>query len=159
MLLTLTAGCLRSFLSKVKPGKAKLDLFDLPQFTREEQKDVLQWGSVPYDPDVKGFGFKAGWRAASRLREKLREGDVRVRVEIQSEFHPGPNRSLVAEIPGRSLPDERIVMIAHVQEPGANDDASGCATLYGLARALAGSARILPGLPRSYREHNGAANG
>jgi sugar phosphate isomerase/epimerase len=36
MLLTLTAGCLRSFLSKVKAGKAKLDLFDLPQFTREE---------------------------------------------------------------------------------------------------------------------------
>ena len=28
-------------------------------------------------------------------------------------------------------------MVAHVQEPGANDDASGCATLYGLARALA----------------------
>jgi Zn-dependent M28 family amino/carboxypeptidase len=28
-------------------------------------------------------------------------------------------------------------MVAHVQEPGANDDGSGCATLYGLARALA----------------------
>ena len=119
---------------------------DPAQFTREEQKDVLQWGSVPYDPDVKGFGFKASWRAASRLREKLREGDVRVRVEIQSSFHPGPNRSLVAEIPGRSLPNERIVMIAHVQEPGANDDASGCGTLYGLARALAEAiaSRALP---------------
>jgi hypothetical protein len=110
---------------------------DPAQFTREEQKDVLQWGSVPYDPDAKAFGFKASWHAASRLREKLREAPVRVRVEIQSTFHPGPNRSLVAEIPGRSLPKERIVMIAHVQEPGANDDASGCGTLYGLARALA----------------------
>jgi len=27
-------------------------------------------------------------------------------------------------------------MVAHVQEPGANDDGSGCGTLYGLARAL-----------------------
>lgn len=110
---------------------------DPAEFTREEQKDVFQWGSVPYDPGARSFGFKASWRAASRLRERLREGDVRLRVEIQSTFHPGPNRSLVAEIPGRSLPDQRIVMIAHVQEPGANDDASGCATLYGLARALA----------------------
>jgi hypothetical protein len=110
---------------------------DPAEFTREEQKDVFQWESVPYDPGARGFGFKASWRAASRLRERLREGDVRLRVEIQSTFHPGPNRSLVAEIPGRSLPDQRIVMIAHVQEPGANDDASGCATLYGLARALA----------------------
>jgi hypothetical protein len=106
-------------------------------FTREEQQDVLQWGSVPYDPALKGFGFKASWRAAARFRERLREGPVRVRVDIRSSFHPGPNRSLVAEIPGRSRPNERIVMIAHVQEPGANDDASGCATLYGVARALA----------------------
>lgn len=123
---------------------------DPAQFTREEQKDVLQWGSVPYDPDVKGFGFKASWRAASRLREKLRQGDVRVRVEIQSTFHRGPNRSLVAEIPGRRLPDEKIVLIAHVQEPGANDDASGCATLYGLARALA-EAIASGALPRPER--------
>ena len=31
---------------------------------------------------------------------------------------------------------ERIVMVAHVQEPGANDNGSGCGTLYALARAL-----------------------
>jgi Zn-dependent M28 family amino/carboxypeptidase len=43
---------------------------------------------------------------------------------------------LIAEIPGRSHPEERIILVAHVQEPGANDDGSGCATLYGLARAL-----------------------
>ena len=43
---------------------------------------------------------------------------------------------LVAEIRGRTLPGERIVMVAHVQEPGASDNASGCATLYALARAL-----------------------
>jgi hypothetical protein len=110
---------------------------DPSAFTREEQKDVLQWDSVPYDPALKAFGFKASWRAASRLRERLREGPVTVRVEVKSTFYQSPNRSLVAEIPGRNNPDERIVMVAHIQEPGANDDASGCATLYGLARALA----------------------
>lgn len=110
---------------------------DSTAFTREEQKDVLQWDSIPYDANLKAFGFKASWRAAARLRERLREGPVRVRVEIKSTLYQGPNRSLVAEIPGRTSPNERIVMVAHIQEPGANDDASGCATLYGLARALA----------------------
>src|SRR5688572_27900106 len=38
----------------------------------EEQKDVLQWGGIPYDPKLRSFGFKASWRAASRLREALR---------------------------------------------------------------------------------------
>jgi Zn-dependent M28 family amino/carboxypeptidase len=45
-------------------------------------------------------------------------------------------RLVVAEIPGRERPDERIVMVAHVQEPGANDNASGCATLLEMARSL-----------------------
>ncbi|HVH57416.1 MAG TPA: M28 family peptidase [Vicinamibacterales bacterium] len=101
------------------------------------QKDVLQWGNVPYDEKLKAFAFKASWRAANRIRDALqKDPNTHVRVEIVSNFHTGPARMLIAEIPGRTLPKERIVMAAHVQEPGANDDASGCATLYGLARAL-----------------------
>jgi Zn-dependent M28 family amino/carboxypeptidase len=107
----------------------------------EEQKDVLQWDGIPYDATVTSFGFKASWRAADRLRQELRKGPVTVRVDIESAFYDGPNRTLVAEIPGRTKPAERIVMVAHVQEPGANDDGSGCATLYALARGLAEAIR------------------
>jgi Zn-dependent M28 family amino/carboxypeptidase len=42
----------------------------------------------------------------------------------------------VAEIPGRTLPDEHVVLVAHIQEPGANDDASGCGTMYEMARTM-----------------------
>ena len=109
-----------------------------PSAMTEEQKDVLQWGGVPFDEKVKAFGFKASWRAASRLREALRKDpNLQVHVTVQSSFYTGPNRSLVAEIKGRRKPDERIVVVAHLQEPGANDNASGCATLLSLARALA----------------------
>jgi aminopeptidase YwaD len=107
----------------------------------EQQRDVLQWGSVPYDADARAFGFKASWRAASRMRERLKQGTVTLRVQIESAFYGGPNRTLVAEIPGKSAPAERILMVAHVQEPGANDNASGCATLYGLARAIVEAVR------------------
>ncbi len=107
-----------------------------PASMSEAEKDVLQWGSVPYDATAKAFGFKSSWRAANRMRERLKLGPVRVHVTVDSSFYDGPNRALVAEIPGRLHPDERIVLVAHVQEPGANDDGSGCGTLYGLARAL-----------------------
>lgn len=114
---------------------------DPATFTAPDQWDVLQWGSVPYDPERKAFGFKAGLRAATRMRARLREGSVRLKVTVRSAFYDGPARSLIAEIPGTRRPDERIVMVAHVQEPGANDDGSGCGTLAALAIAIAAAVR------------------
>ena len=102
----------------------------------EEQKDVLQWDSIPYDEALRSFGFKCSWRSAARMRQRLSAGPVLLRVTIESSFADGPNRTLVAEIRGRTRPGERIVMVAHVQEPGASDNGSGCGTLYALARAL-----------------------
>ncbi len=112
---------------------------DPGQFTSPEHREVFQWGTIPYDDEAKAFGFKASYRAAARMRERLKNGQAEIKVEIASRFYEGPNRSLVAEIPGSVKPDERIVLVAHVQEPGANDDASGCATLEAIAVALLAS--------------------
>jgi aminopeptidase YwaD len=116
--------------SYIRPG-------DPRQFTSPDQWDVLQWSSVPYDADRKAFGFKSSLRAASRMRERLKAGPVHLKVAVRSTFYDGPSRSLIAEIPGAAKPDERIVMVAHIQEPGANDDGSGCGTLAALASAVA----------------------
>jgi hypothetical protein len=105
-------------------------------FAHDDQWDVFQWDAVPYDESRRSFGFKASLRAARRMRSRLRQGPTSVKVQIESTFYDGPLRTLVAEIPGRVHPDERIVMGAHVQEPGANDNASGCGSLSELARAL-----------------------
>jgi aminopeptidase YwaD len=114
---------------------------DPKSFKFPDQQDILQWSNIPYDADAKSFGFKSSYRAASRMRERLKNGPVQVKVEIKSTFYNGPNRSLIAEIPGADKPDERIVLVAHVQEPGANDDGSGCGTLYAIAAALASETR------------------
>ena len=98
--------------------------------------DILQWGSIPRDAERKAFGSKASRRANETLRAALKTGPQRVKVEVVSTFAEKPERTLVHEIRGRSLPDERIVIAAHVQEPGANDNASGVATLQELAYAL-----------------------
>ena len=117
-------------------GAAGVISSDIAPYTRPaETPDVLQWGSIPVDDTLRAFGFKATPRAATRLRDALAKGPVSVHVEIESTFHKKPNRTLIVEIPGRTHPEQRIVLAAHVQEPGANDNASGCGTL--LAAALA----------------------
>jgi len=98
--------------------------------------DILQWGSIPRDAERKAFGFKASRRANETLRAALKTGPQTVKVEVVSTFAEKPERTLVHEIRGSSLPDERIVIAAHVQEPGANDNASGVATLQEMAYAL-----------------------
>jgi aminopeptidase YwaD len=126
--------------------------------TPRDEWDILQWSSVPYDEARQGFGFKASPRAVARLREALRsaartpsrepgpagarevsrdQARVDVRVTIASTFVNNPVRTLVAEIPGRVAPEERVILAAHVQEPGANDNASGVATLAELAYSMA----------------------
>ena len=108
-----------------------------PPYTKPEQSpEVFQWGSVPYDEKSRAFGFKASASVARRLKERLREGEVTVKAEVETRFNPSPGRFLVAEIPGAVRAAERVVMVAHVQEPGANDNGSGCATLLEAARSI-----------------------
>ncbi len=107
----------------------------------EEEQNVLQWDTIPYDAAARSFGFKASWRSSQRMRQRLGRGPVSVRVQIASTFYEGPHRTLIAELRGRSRPSEHIVLAAHLQEPGTNDNASGCGTLYAMARALSEAIR------------------
>ena len=123
---------LPKYLNADPPGAAKV--------TPRDEWDILQWSSVPYDETTKGFGFKASPRAAARLRKAIAAAPagapVKVHVTVASTFSRKPARTLVGEINGATHPDERIVLAAHVQEPGANDNASGVATLAELFVAM-----------------------
>lgn len=101
-----------------------------------ETPDVLQWGNITFDESLHSFGFKATPRVADRLRAELAKGEVSLHVDIETAFHQRPNRTLIVEIPGRRHPEQRVVLAAHVQEPGANDNASGCGTLLATVLAL-----------------------
>ena len=118
---------LPSYIKPTPPG--------VPEPPRHEW-DILQWSSIPYDKAKQSFGFKTSPRAAATLRRELARGPVQARVTIASTFTERPARMLVAELPGRTRPAERIVIAAHVQEPGANDNASGAATLVEMAVAM-----------------------
>jgi hypothetical protein len=118
-------------------GAAGVISTQIAAYTKPESTpDVLQWGSIPYADDRPSFGFKATPRAARRLRDRLKSGAVQVHVQIDAVFHRRPVRTLVVEFAGTTWPDDRVVLVAHVQEPGANDNASGCGTLLAAALAL-----------------------
>ncbi len=118
-------------------GAAGVVSGDIAAYTRPEQTpNVLQWGTVPFDEGARGFAFKATPRAMARLREALAAGPVNLHVDVETTFHRRPNRTLAVDIPGTSNEGERVVLVAHVQEPGANDNASGCGTLLTTALAI-----------------------
>jgi aminopeptidase YwaD len=140
-----TTGGAIGVISTALPSYLDADPPGVAVRTPRNEWDILQWSGIPYDESRKSFGFKATPRAAARLRRALASrsgnGAVSVRVTIASQFSTGPVRSLVAEIPGSGAPDERIVIATHVQEPGANDNASGVASGAEMAVALATAIR------------------
>ena len=75
----------------------------------------------------------------ARLREALAAGPVqRARRHRDARFIAGRTARSSRRFPAPRGADERVVLVAHVQEPGANDNASGSGTL--LAAALAPAA-------------------
>jgi hypothetical protein len=132
----------RGVISTSLGGYVTPDRADAMAKTTRDEWNILQWGSIPYDEAKKAFAFKATPKAAAALRKAIaRDPHTTVRATVAATFSDHPARTLVAEIPGRVAPNERIVITAHVQEPGANDNASGVATLAELARALRSGVR------------------
>ena len=108
----------------------------LPAYLRPEvNRTAIQFGGMPYDSAAKGFGILLSRASQQDLGAALARGKVRVRVVVDARSERRPERTLVAEIRGSGAPGERFVYSAHVQEPGANDNASGVGLLAEMARA------------------------
>jgi hypothetical protein len=113
--------------------------YGMPAYTQPERnRNSIQFTSIPYDSTRKSWGIRLSYAAREQLNTALAAGPVRVRVVAKSRFvSPAVELAVVAEIRGSTRPDERFVYSAHVQEPGANDDASGVGTELEMARVAA----------------------
>lgn len=121
-----------------KRGALGVLAYNMPAYTQPEtHRHSIQFGSIPYDSVHKAWGIALSRDAVDRLRAALARGQTRVRVRTQVRMYPSDELTLVAEVHGSSAPDERYVVSAHVQEPGANDNASGVGDLTEMARVLA----------------------
>jgi hypothetical protein len=121
-----------------KRGAIGVLSYGLPAYT-QPTKNVhsIQFGSIAYDSVKKSWGMPISYDAVTRLRAALAKGPVRLRVKTKTKQFASDELTLVAEVRGSVAPTERYVLSAHVQEPGANDNASGVGDLSEMARVLA----------------------
>jgi aminopeptidase YwaD len=131
-----------------KRGAIGVLTYNLPAYTQPEtHRHSIQFGSVPYDSVRRAWGIPISRDAVDRLRAALAKGPTTVRVRTTSKMYPSDELTLVAEVHGNRAPAERYVLSAHVQEPGANDNASGVGDLSEMARVLgtlAGNGSLRP---------------
>jgi hypothetical protein len=118
-------------------------VYRMPPYTRPAtNRGAIQFGFLPPDSTRApgAWGILLSYDARERLRQALAASGgspVRVRVTTRVAWRHAPELTLVAEARGRRHPDQRFVFSAHVQEPGANDNASGVGTQAEMARVLA----------------------
>ena len=78
---------------------------------------------------------------ADQLTRLLERGPVRVNVNIQVEAYEGaPSGNVIGEIPGRTDPDEIVLISCHLDSwdlgTGALDDGAGCGIVVGAAKLI-----------------------
>ncbi len=128
----------------VRRGAVGVLAYSLPPYLKPEiNRTSIQFGSVPRDTTARAWGITLSFDARARLKEALAKaaaGGTPVRVRVRTDVRWTPNaveQAVVAEVRGTSRPDERFVFSAHVQEPGANDNASGVGAQVEMARVAA----------------------
>ena len=121
-----------------KRGAIGVLAYAMPAYTQPEtHRTSIQFASIPADADSKAWALLLSYAARDALVRALAAGPVRVRVTARSRFSQSVERTVIADVRGNSKPNERFVFSAHVQEPGANDNASGVGAQVEMARVIA----------------------
>jgi aminopeptidase YwaD len=124
--------------------------YGLPAYT-QPQKHIhsIQFSGIPGGDSVNNtFGILLSTYAKDRLKKALANGPVRLRIRTETRMYASEELTIIADVKGTTHKDERFVFSAHVQEPGANDNATGVGTLAEMARVtaeLVRNKRFIPG--------------
>jgi hypothetical protein len=92
-----------------------------------EFPDLRGWDNYTFAPrNEEGlFGFSLSFREAEYLREQLRkDGTVKVCATVDTHLYDGELDNVTGIIPGTEG-DEEVLLLGHIYEQGANDNASG----------------------------------
>ena len=133
-------GNLRGMASELtKQGALGVMDYYVPEYLNPSVNvNSIQFRGIRQDKDQKAWAIVLSTAAKERLMEKISAGEkVEVEVNIQTKLYQAEELTLVAEVKGAKFPEQRFVFSAHVQEPGANDNASGVGAQAEMARTLA----------------------
>src|ERR1700674_2766715 len=106
-----------------------------------EDENLIRWGHLETFSANKTFAFMVSLKTARGLQERLAKGEkIMLHAAVTAGQHAGDYEGVTATIPGADpkLQDVEIAFSCHLdhQQPGANDNASGCATILEVARTL-----------------------
>jgi len=109
---------------------------------KELYPNTVQYAGIPNDNPANPVAFNLSPNDEKYLIKLL--GDAKTPITMKAvavgTLYPyskeNPMKTVVAEIKGAVKPEERIIMIAHVQEPGANDNATGVGLQMELVKTL-----------------------
>ena len=111
----------------------------MPKYTQPEKNihSIQFQGISSADTSKTKWGIVLSYNAKEKLKAALTKGTVQVNVKVVSKIYSSDELTIVANARGTEKPDERFVYSAHIQEPGANDNATGVGTLAEMARVTA----------------------
>jgi aminopeptidase YwaD len=112
--------------------------YDNPSYLQPEKNVTsIQFRGLRYNSQVPKWAITLSFQAKERLKAQLEKGPVHVHVQIDTKIYESEELTVVANIKGSELPLESLVFSAHIQEPGANDNATGVGTQLEMAMLTA----------------------
>lgn len=107
-----------------------------------ENTSLVRWGHLDTFSPAKTFAFMVSPEVARSFRDRLARGErIMLHAQVKAGQHPGAYSVATAMIRGADskLSQEEIVFSCHLDHPnpGANDNASGCATILEVGVTLA----------------------
>ncbi len=106
-----------------------------------DDQNLIRWGHLETFSPNKTFAFMVSLKTAHGMKDRLAKGEtITLHALVKAGQHPGNYEVVSAVIPGSDpkLKENEIAFSCHLdhQRPGANDNASGCATILEVARTL-----------------------
>jgi len=121
-----------------KYGAAGVLGYRIPSYNQPERyPNSIPFTGIPRDTIARAWAINLSYAAKETLKDRLQRGPLQLDVRVDTRHYRSEELTLIAEIAGSRLPGERFVFSAHVQEPGANDNASGVGCLAEMARVAA----------------------
>ena len=105
--------------------------------SREDVYDTSMWANTFATPtnETGLFAFSLSPRNGDKLRQRLVAGEsIKLSAYVNTRFYDGEAYVVSGLIPGET--DKEICFYGHLYEPGAHDNASGCAAILELARCI-----------------------
>lgn len=112
--------------------------YDMPVYLQPEKNVTsIQFRGLRYDEKNPSWAIALSYEAKEKLKTELAKGKVEVLVKAETKIYDSEELTVVANIKGSDFPLESLVFSAHIQEPGASDNATGVGTQLEMAKITA----------------------